>query len=79
MCVSEPGDVQRALEAGAHVAGGLELLDKISVWVLEFDVCICTPKMLPEFKPLQLILKAKMPTVKRGTVADDVVKAIKKV
>lgn len=78
MCVAEPEDVQRALDAGAHIAGGSELLEKIKEGDLDFDVCICTPKMLPDFKPLQIILKSKIPTVKRGTVTDDVAETIAK-
>ena len=35
---------------------------------VHFDVCLTTPTLLDRFKPLQKILKSKMPNVRRGTV-----------
>ena len=33
---------------------------------VNFDICLTTPTMLDRFKPLQRILKAKIPNIRRG-------------
>ncbi|XP_020631126.1 uncharacterized protein LOC110068095 [Orbicella faveolata] len=44
--------------------------------VTDFDQCLCTLEFLDKMKPLQQILKEKMPTTRRGTASDDIASAI---
>ncbi|MBF0198964.1 MAG: 50S ribosomal protein L1 [Planctomycetes bacterium] len=72
--------VDAAKEAGATMAGGKELADKIKneAW-FDFDVVIAEPKMMRVVGQLGRVLgpKGLMPSPKAGTVVPDPVKAIK--
>jgi len=39
--------------------------------VTDFDQCLCTLEFLDKMKPLQQILKEKMPTTRRGNVSSE--------
>lgn len=70
---------ERARAAGANIVGSLDLFPKILKGEFKFDKVICTPDM---FQPMTAALarllgpKGLMPTVKRGTVTEDVEAAI---
>jgi large subunit ribosomal protein L1 len=67
-----------ALEAGADIAGGEDLAQKISEGNIEFDRVIATPDMMGIVGKLGRVLgpRGLMPNPKVGTVTMDVVKAV---
>ncbi len=72
-------NVQKALDAGAEYAGGVEFVEKITKenW-FEFDVVIASPDMMAVIGRLGKVLgpKGLMPSPKAGTVTPDVAKAV---
>lgn len=71
--------VDEALEAGAEVAGGPELAEKIKGGWTDFDVCIATPDMMGVVGPLGKVLgpRGLMPSPRAGTVTPDVAATVK--
>ncbi|KAI9485922.1 MAG: ribosomal protein L1-like protein [Benjaminiella poitrasii] len=65
---------EEAKAAGAHFVGGEELIEKVQAGELKFDKCLATPQMFPSVTKIARILgpKGLMPTVKKGTVTDDI-------
>jgi large subunit ribosomal protein L1 len=77
------GDKQReALEAGADIVGGDEIVAKIQAenWT-DYDAVIATPDMMRSVGRLGKILgpRGLMPNPKTGTVTQDVAQAVKEV
>ena len=72
---------KEALAAGAAYAGGRELVDRISEGWLDFDEAIATPEMAEEIQRVAKILHpiGLMPSVKEGTITDDVQGRIRKI
>ncbi|KAK9767802.1 hypothetical protein K7432_002083 [Basidiobolus ranarum] len=70
---------QEAIAAGAQIVGGAELIPQIQEGKLQFDKCISTPALFPQVTKIARILgpKGLMPTVKKGTVTDEVGVAIR--
>ena len=72
-------NVQKALDAGADYAGGVEYAEKIQKenW-FDFDVVIATPDKMAVIGRLGKVLgpKGLMPSPKAGTVTPDVVRAV---
>ncbi|MCA1660772.1 MAG: 50S ribosomal protein L1 [Novosphingobium sp.] len=74
------GDKQReALDAGADVAGGKELVQKIQDGWLDTGVIISTPDMMADVGKLGRLLgpRGLMPNPKSGTVTFDVARAVR--
>ena len=73
-------NVQKALDAGADYAGGVEYADKIvqENW-FDFDVVVASPDMMGVIGKLGKVLgpKGLMPSPKAGTVTPDVARAVK--
>jgi len=75
-----PSDVApKAIEAGALKAGGEELVAEIEKGWMDFDVAIASPDMMRVVSKLGKVLgpKGLMPSPKAGTVATNVVQAVK--
>ncbi|CAG8591093.1 7359_t:CDS:2, partial [Paraglomus occultum] len=73
--------VEEAKAAGAHTVGGMEFIEEIkkgSVNLDQFNKALATPDLLPALLPIARILGPKqlMPTVKKGTVTDDIGAAV---
>jgi len=69
---------KEALDAGADVVGGDELIDKIKDGWLEFDTAIAIPPMMAKVGKIGKVLGTRglMPNPKTGTVTNDIAAAI---
>jgi large subunit ribosomal protein L1 len=70
--------IEEAMKAGADIAGADSLLEDIKAGVINFDVCIATPDMMPKISAVAKILgpKGLMPNPKLGTVTTNIEQAI---
>lgn len=80
VCVFATGsDAQEALDAGAEVVGGDNLLADIQAGKLDFDTVIATPDLMSVVGKVGRILgpRGLMPNPKVGTVTKEIAKAVK--
>lgn len=79
ICFCGPDKVAAAKAAGAVEAGGEELVQKIEGGWFDFQVAVASPDMMRVVSKLGKVLgpKGLMPSPKAGTVAPDVVSAVK--
>ncbi len=71
-------DVAKAKKAGADIAASDEFLQQLDKGVIDFDVLVATPAMMPKLGKYARTLgpKGLMPNPKSGTVTTDVAKAV---
>ena len=76
--IAQGDKIREAEEAGADMAGGDDIVDKIKGGWLDFDALIATPDMMGKVGQLGKILgpRGLMPNPKTGTVTMDVKTAI---
>lgn len=74
LCVASGEKVTEAEQAGADVAGGEEIVEKIKGGWLEFDKIVATPDMMKHLGKVGKLLgpRGLMPSPKTGTVTFDV-------
>src|SRR5207237_10513139 len=72
---------REALESGADVVGGEDLVKKVQDGAVDFDVALATPDVMGMVGRLGKILgpRGLMPNPKAGTVTFDIAKAIRDV
>ena len=73
--------VREALDAGADIVGGEDLVKKVQNGEIDFDVALATPDIMGQVGRLGKILgpRGMMPNPKSGTVTFDIAKAVRDV
>ena len=80
LCPANSKQGQAAKEAGAFMVGEEEVFDQIKNGKINFDRCLTTPETLPKIMkaglPRILGPRGMMPSVKLGSVTEDVAKSV---
>ncbi len=81
LVIAGPEKQKEALEAGADIVGGEELVEKINAGWTAFDAVVATPDMMRAVGKLGKVLgpRGLMPNPKCGTVTPNVAQAVKEI
>ena len=76
---AEDEEAKTALAAGAEIAGKEIFLQQLDKGLIDFDILIAMPQLMATLSKYAKLLgpKGLMPNPKSGTIAKDVVKAVK--
>ena len=76
--LTNESNTDEALNNDANVVGSQELIDDISRGIMDFDVLITTPDMMPKLAKLGRVLgpKGLMPSPKSGTVTTNLAETL---
>lgn len=79
--IAQGEKLKEAEDAGADVAGGADLCQKIAEGFLDFDAVVTTPDMMRDVGKLGRVLgpRVMMPNPKAGTVTFDVARAVEEI
>jgi len=77
--ITQGDKATEATEAGADRVGADDLVKDIQGGWMDFDILLCTPDVMGMVGKLGSILRAKMPSKKAGTVADDIGRVVKEI
>lgn len=71
--------LKEATEAGADLAGDVDVIEKISKGWLDFDILVATPDVMKDLTKLAKVLgpKGLMPNPRAGTVTLDIARTVK--
>jgi len=77
--VTSDAKIKEAIDNGADITGGNEIIENISNNKIEFDILISSPDMMSSLGKVAKILgpRGLMPNPKLGTVTTDIGKAVK--
>ena len=81
LVIAGPEKQKEALDAGADIVGGEELVEKINAGWTAFDAVVATPDMMRAVGKLGKVLgpRGLMPNPKTGTVTPNVAQAVKEI
>ena len=76
--LADAAGVTAANKAGADLAGSDEFLQQLDKNVINFDILITTPSMMPKLGKYARVLgpKGLMPNPKSGTITNDIIRAV---
>jgi len=80
-CPNEPDLIEEAIEAGADMAGGSDLIKSIQSGVVnpaDYEYVVAHPLMITELTAIRGLIKKKFPNVKTKTLDIDVPSLVKK-
>ena len=77
--ITKDDGIAAAQEAGADTVGSEDLVKQIQGGWMDFDILLATPNVMNLVGKLGSVLRAKMPSKKAGTVAENIGEVVKQI